>query len=165
MFASWGAEFIPTLSVYPTCYGMSIPCGSGFINVIMKAGVKFIRGLILIARLDSFQFPSSPLASKHLHNSRWLLSLGAQHLCPTPTMTCSVQAQGQLFTNLLTKPYLSEIPCLIWLNNSDHMFRAQSLGFFSEQVQMCLFASPGDIEIPNPRSFSHNPLSSPEFGT
>lgn len=37
-----GAKFIPTLSVYPTCYCMSIPMALVLLMGIVKTGVKFI---------------------------------------------------------------------------------------------------------------------------
>ena len=129
------------------------------INVGCEDRSKFIWGLILIVVLDYFQFPRSPLGSSLLHNS----SYGAEPWgiawrfgvffyenvlcrntlippCPTPAIIWSIQAEGQLFTKLPTKPYLWEIPRLIWQNNSDHMFRFQSLGILraSSFVPICI---------------------------
>lgn len=67
-------NFTPLVPVYPAFSDMNILYGSGssslniLLMLIVRTGVKFIRSLVLIARLDSFQFPRSPVGSKYLHN-------------------------------------------------------------------------------------------------
>lgn len=174
------------LSVYPTGYCMSIPMALVLLMGIVKTGVKFIWGLILLVigwTPSSFSEVLWVQSTCITHTGFWTL----RHNKRQGLFVCVCFVEWPWYRLVPPPPWLGVAKlrdnCLpaCWQNptcRKSHVLSGEITGticsgpkawdfffFFSEQVQMCLFASPGEIEIPNPSSFSHNSLSSLGFGT